>query len=577
MKIKPFILITLLVLLLSAPVLAGMNAPVGSPDTIRLNFESIPDFSLSLLPWQSVDLDHHSTYGILNHTFTNDTVAKAFMCFNPSSVTPAMTDQGIQPHSGSKFGACFSATPPKNNDWLISPKVHLGNLAKFDFWVKSYTDTYGLEEYKVLISLTDSAASSFTSISGPLPLTAPVSWTLKQFDLSAYPNQDVYLAIQCVSNDKFILMVDDIEIVLSSSGALKADFSADQTHPAVGETVNFQDASTGFPTSWHWTFTGGSPSSSTAQNPGGITYSTPGNYDVTLTVDNGTSSDTKTLTGYIQVGGYPSSASLTFEGLSDFTLDCLPWTTVDVKGGPTYPINGINFPHSGQAMAYICFNPAKTTPAEQYMKPHAGSKLGCCFSSVPPSNPNDKWLISPRLTLGTNSEMDLWVMTYNSAYGLERYNIAVSTTDNNPSSFTYLQSAYETAPDAWTHRIYDLGNYNNQTVYIAIQCVSDNQFIFMLDDIHISSLSGVDDGRSGLKVSVYPNPAHEFINFNINMPLRTRIKAELADMPGKVLRSAEFISGAGSATMDIHDLNPGVYTLMVYTGGSRLIQKVVVK
>ncbi|MCX6283914.1 MAG: choice-of-anchor J domain-containing protein, partial [Bacteroidetes bacterium] len=360
MKIRPVILVLMLVVLLSAPAMAGTNNFSSSSDTIRLNFETITDFSLSLLPWQCVDLDHHSTYGILNHTFPNDTVAKAFMCFNPSAVNPAMTDQGIQPHSGSKFGACFSATPPKNNDWLISPKVHLGNLAKFDFWVKSYTDTYGLEEYKVLISNTDSATSSFTSISGSQPLTAPITWTLKQFDLSSFANQDVYLAIQCVSNDHFIFMVDDIEIVLNSSGDLKADFSADQTHPAVGETVNFQDVSTGFPTTWQWTFIGGSPSSSSVQNPGGITYSNPGNYDVTLTVGNGTSTDTKTITGYIHVGGYPSSASLTFEGLSDFTLDFSPWTTLDVQGGATWPINGITFPHSGQAMAYICFNPAMT-------------------------------------------------------------------------------------------------------------------------------------------------------------------------------------------------------------------------
>ncbi|MCX6283138.1 MAG: choice-of-anchor J domain-containing protein, partial [Bacteroidetes bacterium] len=216
-------------------------------------------------------------------------------------------------------------------------------------------------------------------------------------------------------------------------------------------------------------------------------------------------------------------------------------------------------------------------PAEQYMKPHSGSRLGCCFSSMPPANPNNKWLISPRLSLGTSSMLDLWVETYNLAYGLERYNIAVSLTDNNPSSFVNLNTTYETADTMWTHRYYDLKDYNNKTVYVAIQCVSDNQFIFMIDDIHISSLSGIDDERSGIRVSVYPNPAHEFINFSIEMPFGTRIKAELSDMLGKGLRSAEFVSGVGSAKMDIHDLNPGVYSLLIYSDGSRLVQKVVIK
>lgn len=555
----------------------GYAKPVVSGDTLRLNFESIPDFSLLLSLWQNVDLDHHSTYGIQNHSFPNDTVSKAFMCFNPSAVTPPMTDQAILPHSGSKFGACFSATPGPNNDWLISPKVHLGDEAKFDFWVKSYTADYGLEQYRVLISVTDSAPSSFTSLTGTDTLTASTSWTWKQFNLSSYNNQNVYLAILCVSNDHFILMVDDIEIILNSAGALKADFTANQTHPAVGQAVNFQDVSTGFPTTWQWTFTGGSPSSSTVQNPGGITYSAPGDYDVSLTIGNGTSTDTKTVSGFIHVEGYPSSASLDFEGLADFTLNFSPWTTVDMKGGATYTINGISFPHSGQAMAYICFNPSKTTPAEQFMKPHSGSKLGCCFSSMSPKNPNDKWLISPRLTLGTKSALDFWVMTYNIIYGLERYKIAVSTTDNDPGSFTFLQADYETAPAEWTHRLYDLSNYNNQTVYVAIQCVSDTAFILMLDDIRITSLAGINDEQKAISVSVFPNPAHEFINFSSALPPGTSIKAELVNLLGKNLRSAEFESGHGNASMDVHDLDPGFYTVMIFANGCRLVQKVIIQ
>lgn len=557
--------------------MAGTNLTSDSSDTLRLNFESIPDFSLVIPSWQNIDLDHHSTYGIQNHSFPNDTVAKAFMCFTPSAVTPPMTDQGIQPHSGLKFGACFSSTPPSNNDWLISPKVHLGNYAEFLFWVKSYTDAYQLEEYKVLISVTDSAPSSFTFISGTLPLRAPITWTQQSFDLSSYNNKDVYLAIQCVSNDHFILMVDDIEIILNSQGTVKADFTADNTQVAVGGTVNFQDLSGGFPTTWQWTFQGGNPSSSSVKNPSGIIYNTPGNYDVTLTVGNGSSNDTKTITGYIHAGGYPSAASLDFEGLADFSLDLSPWSTVDVKGGATWPINGIDFPHSGQAMSYICFNPAKTTPAEQYMKPHSGNKLGCCFSSIAPNNPNDKWLISPRLSLGTNSVIDLWVMTYNKNYGLERYNIAVSTTDNNPSSFIPLTSVYETAPEVWTHRSYDLNAYNNQTVYIAIQCVSDNQFIFMLDDIHINSIAGIGEDQQGISITVYPNPAHDFISINCgNMP-GTMITASLVNMLGKNQRSVEFESSNGSVLMDVQDLSPGVYSLVISAGNRRLVQKLVIQ
>ncbi|MCF0206325.1 MAG: PKD domain-containing protein, partial [Bacteroidales bacterium] len=54
------------------------------------------------------------------------------------------------------------------------------------------------------------------------------------------------------------------------------------------------------PTAWAWTFPGGTPSSSTVQNPT-VTYNTAGNYNVTLTVSNGANNDTETKNAYIVV------------------------------------------------------------------------------------------------------------------------------------------------------------------------------------------------------------------------------------------------------------------------------------
>ncbi|MEZ5198829.1 MAG: PKD domain-containing protein [Bacteroidales bacterium] len=51
--------------------------------------------------------------------------------------------------------------------------------------------------------------------------------------------------------------------------------------------VEFEDASEGEIMSWEWVFEGGSPNSSTIQNPGFVTYSTPGIFDVSLTVSDG--------------------------------------------------------------------------------------------------------------------------------------------------------------------------------------------------------------------------------------------------------------------------------------------------
>lgn len=77
-----------------------------------------------------------------------------------------------------------------------------------------------------------------------------------------------------------------------------ADFTANVTTGKEPLTVSFNDTSTGFPTSWNWTF--GDSGNSTDQNPV-YTYQNAGTYSVSLIVvnDNGRNSTTKT--DYISV------------------------------------------------------------------------------------------------------------------------------------------------------------------------------------------------------------------------------------------------------------------------------------
>ena len=62
-----------------------------------------------------------------------------------------------------------------------------------------------------------------------------------------------------------------------------ASFTFSPASPIVGQTVGFSDTSTGFPTSWFWSF--GDGATSAAQNPSHA-YAAVGVYGVTLTVSN---------------------------------------------------------------------------------------------------------------------------------------------------------------------------------------------------------------------------------------------------------------------------------------------------
>ena len=222
------------------------NNSNGLRTDYELDFEGIDDFSLEFSPWTVIDVDGADTWGIEGYDFENDFDPMAFIVFNPSNTHPPMIDQDIQPHSGLKFGACFACLAPPNDDWLISPQITLEKNSNLTFWVKSYTDEYGLEQYNVAVSTTGSDPDDFSIISGSTPKEAPwEAWAEEYYDLSDYDNQTVYIAIQCVSNDAFIFMVDDIIIHTEPSGMADSEsvnnFGHISVYPVPAEqTINIE-------------------------------------------------------------------------------------------------------------------------------------------------------------------------------------------------------------------------------------------------------------------------------------------------------------------------------------------------
>ena len=79
---------------------------------------------------------------------------------------------------------------------------------------------------------------------------------------------------------------------------IAADFTANPTAGKKPLTVQFTDQSVGAISGWKWTF--GDGATDTAQNPS-HTYTTKGNYTVSLAVSGPYGSDTKTINNYITV------------------------------------------------------------------------------------------------------------------------------------------------------------------------------------------------------------------------------------------------------------------------------------
>ncbi len=186
-------------------------ADPSSVSDYHVTFEECIDFSGDFSPynWTTLDVDATATWGWEGFDFPGEGNALGFIAFNP---TAAGASAPMEAYAGSKMGVAIAANGAVNNDWLISPELTLGTGSEMRFWARSYTDEYGLERLKVGVSTTGNTPADFTFIHTGSYLEIPTAYTEYVLDLSAYDGQNVYIGIQCVSNDASITMIDNIDI-----------------------------------------------------------------------------------------------------------------------------------------------------------------------------------------------------------------------------------------------------------------------------------------------------------------------------------------------------------------------------
>ena len=129
------------------------------------------------------------------------------------------------------------------------------------------------------------------------------------------------------------------------------------------------------------------------------------------------------------------------------------------------------------------------------------------------------------------------------------------------------------APFEWTPFSIDLSAYAGQTVQIAIQCVSSDAFIFMIDDIRISKPDvGLQASVFG-DVSIYPNPAKESCQIQ-GSNIFTGI--EVADMSGRIVYRNMNLA-TGNFLLHVDNWNSGLYLIKLYKKEENAVFKLIVR
>ncbi len=355
----------------------------------------------------------------------------------------------------------------------------------------------------------------------------------------------------------------------------ETDFTSDKRAICAGETVQFSDISFNVVNGWSWSFPGGNPTASTAQNPS-VTYDTPGLYPVTLIATDGSSSITESRTDYIRV--LPASGALPFlESFEDLsTLNSIPEWEVNNESGNGFELETTTG-HTGTKSARLSnFGESSGTLDELVAMPVDLSgvsevTLSFRYAYKRRNSSDDDWF----RVYATNDCGDTWALR-KTLHGFQ-----LSTLTQGSSYKPTTQGEWTTVHMTNITSAFWVDNFRYK---FAFEGGGGNNFY--LDNINIYAGSPSDDLVVGLNeqatvqdFSVYPNPVEDELTVRFSVDAAQSFRVLVSDLTGKVLRShtVQANSGSNMIFLDTQSLAAGMYILRMEGGGAMQSTAFVVK
>jgi len=211
---------------------------VNYPSTLYENFQAYEDFTTNIFPWITIDVDGDATWNPAGFTFPGAGDPYAFKVMNPEETDPPIIGNH-PPVDGEKYLIAMMSQALDENKWLISPQLKVNEISKLSFYAKSIeTDAFGPERFRVFVSLDDNETftfdpDNFMMISEGDHVEAPADWTKFSYFLGDYAGEVIRFAIQYVSHDDYMLMLDAISVDDAETYTLSLE-----AQPTEGGTVS---------------------------------------------------------------------------------------------------------------------------------------------------------------------------------------------------------------------------------------------------------------------------------------------------------------------------------------------------
>lgn len=340
-----------------------------------------------------------------------------------------------------------------------------------------------------------------------------------------------------------------------------------------GTTVDFTDGSwNGTPDTWFWDFPGGTPSTSTDQNPT-VQYNTAGTYDVTLTVTNASGSDSHTEVATIIVFPLVGQNAIPFqEGFEIITFPGSDWLIENESANSNTWAQTSSAAFTGTQSIYVhnhTNNPAQST--DVFVTPSYN------FSNITNANMTFQLAFAPR-TATVTDQLKVWASTTCGQLWSIRYNktgAALPTTGIVTSSF--IPNASQ-----WRMETVNLAtaSYNNKpNVRFKFDYLQNGGNNIYIDDINISGTVGLNEVmEASLDFVVYPNPVISKGSIEFTLTERQSVRIDVIDVLGRVVNEiSQTELEAGEYQFELPaDLASGLYSVRLNANGYVTSRKVIV-
>ncbi|MCF8232219.1 MAG: PKD domain-containing protein [Bacteroidales bacterium] len=407
------------------------------------------------------------------------------------------------------------------------------------------------------------------------------------FSSECYENE----TIEGITMENHSSVIEDVEL---TPLGFSPGFSASDTNVQIGTEVQFTDESCGNPTSWEWTFEGGTPSESNEQNPV-VIYEEPGTYDVTLTISEGSNEETLTKEGYI-------SASALFNMANETVTTCQ---------GLFYDDGGPDENYSDDADYTMTFYPAEDNAvlAADFLSFSVEAEANCNYDwlKIYDGESTSGELIgtycgtdspgtvaasnaSGALTFEFHSDGSVNQPGWEAQLSCEAANLPpeadfeasqtliiegeqVEFTDlssNNPSSWSWTFEGGDPATSDEQNPTVTYHNSGNYTVELVAtnEAGSDTEVKEDYISVGVNTTNNLDNQSEGVKI--YPNPNRSG-QITIQAPIKlTRV--ELVSITGKVIKVTK--PSDYKNKLNVGNVDRGIYILRLHSETGIINKKV---